>query len=81
MFFSAPNGLRDICSVRFRANLGISIFLLVCVTYTPPYIRRKKGQIYHPKCNFFVFLLHFLCNTVIIKVMTNGRIDFRTIFQ
>ena len=51
-------------SVRFRYQ----IFLIgVCFTYTPPYIRQKKGQIYHLKCNFFAFLLHFLCNAMIIN--------------
>ena len=28
---------------------------------------QKRGKIYHLKCNFFAFLLHFLCNAMIIK--------------
>ena len=51
-------------SVRFRY---LDFLIEACLTYTPPYIMQKRGKIYHLKCNFFVCLLHFLCNTLIIK--------------
>ena len=80
---------RGIFSVHYRGNLGpssvqsryLDFFIGAYFTYTPPYIMQKRGKIYHLNCNFFAFLLHFLCNAVIIKVVTNWTIDFMTVFQ
>ena len=71
-----------LCSVHYRGNLGplsvhcryLDFFIGECFTYTPPYIMQKRGKIYHLKCNFFAFLLHFLCNAMIVSTGKNRAV-------
>ena len=53
---------------RKRGNLspgyGVWVMGYDLSMHAPPYIRQKKGKIYHLKGKFFYFFLHFLCKRV-----------------